>query len=144
MRLVKQFFEVAFRTTALTMPPAAALSALKNFAGKGYELKHRYGLVPHIDERHPHVHCAKVLEKESRQAAGAGSWSANFGHVDIRHAKLPSADPEEIAAGKDPHQEIYFCVCGAPGTRDARREAQKAPLRPAPNDRERCRAAGVN
>jgi hypothetical protein len=37
-------------------PPQAVLAAVKNFAREEFALKHRYAMVLHTDEPHPHVH----------------------------------------------------------------------------------------
>ena len=37
-------------------PPEKVLMAVKNFAREEFGLKHRYAMVLHIDEPHPHVH----------------------------------------------------------------------------------------
>jgi hypothetical protein len=37
-------------------PPDKVLVAVKNFAREEFALKHRYGMVLHTDEPHPHVH----------------------------------------------------------------------------------------
>jgi transposase-like protein len=37
-------------------PPDKVLSAVKNFAREEFGLKHRYAMVLHTDEPHPHVH----------------------------------------------------------------------------------------
>jgi hypothetical protein len=37
-------------------PPKGVLAAARNFAREEFALKHRYGLVSHTDEPHPHVH----------------------------------------------------------------------------------------
>ena len=37
-------------------PPRQVLSAVKNFAREEFGLKHRYAMVLHTDEPHPHVH----------------------------------------------------------------------------------------
>ena len=37
-------------------PPAKVLAAVKNFAREEFGLKHRYAMVLHTDEPHPHVH----------------------------------------------------------------------------------------
>jgi hypothetical protein len=37
-------------------PPEAVLAAVKNFAREQFGLKHRYAMVLHTDEPHPHVH----------------------------------------------------------------------------------------
>ena len=38
------------------IPPARVLAAVKNFAREEFGLKHRYAMVLHTDEPHPHVH----------------------------------------------------------------------------------------
>lgn len=37
-------------------PPDKVLAAVKNFAREEFGLKHRYAMVLHTDEPHPHVH----------------------------------------------------------------------------------------
>src|SRR3974390_486095 len=37
-------------------PPEKVLTAVKNFAREEFALKHRYAMVLHTDEPHPHVH----------------------------------------------------------------------------------------
>jgi len=37
-------------------PPQGVLAAVRNFAREEFALKHRYTMVLHTDERHPHVH----------------------------------------------------------------------------------------
>jgi hypothetical protein len=46
-------------------PPEKVLSAVKNLAREEFGLKHRYAMVLHTDERHPHVHM--VLKAVSEQ-----------------------------------------------------------------------------
>jgi hypothetical protein len=48
-------------------PPDKVLSAAKNFAREEFALKHRYALVLHTDEPHPHVHM--VVKAVSEQGA---------------------------------------------------------------------------
>jgi Relaxase/Mobilisation nuclease domain len=46
-------------------PPDKVLAAVKNFAREAFGLKHRYAMVLHTDEPHPHVHL--VLKVVSEQ-----------------------------------------------------------------------------
>jgi hypothetical protein len=46
-------------------PPDKVLAAVKNFAWEEFGLKHRYSMVLHTDEPHPHVHM--VLKSVSEQ-----------------------------------------------------------------------------
>ena len=46
-------------------PPDKVLAAVKNFAREEFGLKHRYAMVLHTDEPHPHVHMVvKAVSKE--------------------------------------------------------------------------------
>jgi relaxase-like protein len=46
-------------------PPGKVLSAVKNFAREEFALKHRYAMVLHTDEPHPHVHMVmKALSEQ--------------------------------------------------------------------------------
>lgn len=46
-------------------PPAKVLKAVQNFAREEFALKHRYAMVLHTDEPHPHVHM--VIKAVSEQ-----------------------------------------------------------------------------
>lgn len=48
-------------------PPKGVLAAARNFAREEFALKHRYALVLHTDEPHPHVHL--VVKAVSEQGA---------------------------------------------------------------------------
>jgi len=54
-RSPKLVHKVLFSMPART-PPGKVLTAVKNFAREEFGLKHRYALVLHTDEPHPHVH----------------------------------------------------------------------------------------
>jgi hypothetical protein len=45
-------------------PPQAVLAAAKKFAGERFALQHRYALVLHTDQGHPHVHLVVKAEHE--------------------------------------------------------------------------------
>jgi hypothetical protein len=46
-------------------PPDKVLAAVKNFAREEFAMKHRYAMVLHIDEPHPHVHMiVKALSEQ--------------------------------------------------------------------------------
>jgi MobA/VirD2-like, nuclease domain len=47
-------------------PPEKVLSAVKNLAREEFGLKHRYAMVLHTDERHPHVHMMLKAVSERR------------------------------------------------------------------------------
>jgi hypothetical protein len=49
-------------------PPREVLAAVKNFAREEFGLKHRYGMVLHTDEAHPHVHMiVKAMGEHGRR-----------------------------------------------------------------------------
>jgi hypothetical protein len=48
-------------------PPRKVLEAVKNFAREEFALKHRYALVLHTDEPHPHVHMVVRAVSEQGQ-----------------------------------------------------------------------------
>jgi len=71
----------------LSMPPGTpetgVLEAARNFAREEFALKHRYALVMHIDEPHPHVHL--IVKAVSEQGvrlnvrkATLREWRQNF------------------------------------------------------------------
>jgi hypothetical protein len=51
----KLVYKILFSMPAGT-PPEKVLEAVKDFAREEFALKHRYAMVLHIDEPHPHVH----------------------------------------------------------------------------------------
>jgi Relaxase/Mobilisation nuclease domain len=58
-------------------PPQKVLTALKNFAREEFRFKHRYAMVLHTDEPHPHVHL--VVE-----AMGADGKRLNIRRATLR------------------------------------------------------------
>lgn len=70
-------------------PPQKVLEAVKNFAREEFALKHRYAMVLHTDEPHPHVHM--VIKAVSEQGvrlnirkATLRGWRTEF----ARHLRL--------------------------------------------------------
>jgi hypothetical protein len=64
-------------------PPKAVLAAVKNFAREEFGAKHRYAMVLHTNEPHPHVHMVvKALSEEgvrlNIQKATLRSWRREF------------------------------------------------------------------
>jgi hypothetical protein len=66
-------------------PPDKVLAAVKNFAREEFGLKHRYAIVLHTDEPHPHVHM--VVKAVSEQGvrlhirkATLREWRSEFAH----------------------------------------------------------------
>jgi hypothetical protein len=64
-------------------PPEKVLAAVKNFAREEFGLKHRYAMVLHTDEPHPHVHMVlKAVSEQSKRLhirkATLGEWRRGF------------------------------------------------------------------
>ncbi len=64
-------------------PPQKVLAAVKNFAREEFALKHRYAMVLHTDEAHPHVHMVlkAVSERGERlhiRKATLREWRRGF------------------------------------------------------------------
>jgi Relaxase/Mobilisation nuclease domain len=64
-------------------PPKNVLSAVRNFAREEFGLKHRYAMVLHTDEPHPHVHVVvKAVSEEgvrlNIRKATLRSWRQEF------------------------------------------------------------------
>jgi hypothetical protein len=64
-------------------PPQKVLAAVKNFAREEFGAKHRYAMVLHTDEPHPHVHMVvKAMSEEgvrlNIQKATLRSWRREF------------------------------------------------------------------
>src|SRR6202140_3774908 len=57
-------------------PPDKVLTAVKNFAGEEFGLKHRYAMALHTDEPHPHVHM--VVKAISEQGVRMHIRKANL------------------------------------------------------------------
>jgi hypothetical protein len=78
----KLVHKVMFSMPAWT-PPEKVLAAVKNFARAEFGLKHRYAMVLHTDEPHPHVHVVvkAVSEQGMRlniRKATLREWRAEF------------------------------------------------------------------
>jgi hypothetical protein len=66
-------------------PPEKVLEAVKNFAREEFALKHRYTMVLHTDEPHPHVHMVLKAVSESGERlnikkAHLRRWRREFAH----------------------------------------------------------------
>ena len=84
----KLIHKLMFSMPAAT-PPAKVLAAVRNFAREEFALQHRYALVLHTDEPHPHVHVVLKAFSErglrlNIQKATLRRWRAEF----ARHLRL--------------------------------------------------------
>jgi Relaxase/Mobilisation nuclease domain len=81
-------------------PPQKVLAAVKNFAREEFGLKHRYAMVLHTDEPHPHVHLVvKAMGADGKRLnirrATLREWRQQF----ARHLRA-----EGVAANATPRQ----------------------------------------
>jgi type IV secretory pathway VirD2 relaxase len=107
-RSPKLFHKLMFSMPAGT-PPEKVLAAVKNFAREEFGLKHRYALVLHTDEPHPHVHM--VVKAVSEQGvrlhirkATLRDWRAEFARH-LRALGVPAnATPRYVRGETDPRK----------------------------------------
>ena len=85
-------------------PPDKVLSAVKNFAREEFGLKHRYAMVLHTDEPHPHVHM--VVKAVSEQGvrlnirkATLREWRQEFARQ-LRTLGIPANATERGVRGE--------------------------------------------
>jgi type IV secretory pathway VirD2 relaxase len=81
-------------------PPQKVLSAVKNFAREEFGAKHRYAMVLHTDEPHPHVHLVV-------KALGADGKRLNIRRATLRHWRGEFARhlrAQGVAANATPRQ----------------------------------------
>ena len=86
-------------------PPQKVLEAVKNFAREEFGLKHRYAMILHTDEPHPHVHMVikAVSEQGGRlniRKATLRQWRQEF----ARHLRLfgvPANATERAVRGQN-------------------------------------------
>jgi type IV secretory pathway VirD2 relaxase len=86
------------------------LSAIKNFAREEFGLKHRYAMVPHIDEPHPYVHLVvKAMGEDGKRLnirrATLREWRREFARYLGGQGRSgecdPSPGPRRDQAGED-------------------------------------------
>jgi len=90
-------------------PPRKVLQAVKNFAREEFGLMHRYAMVLHTDEPHPHVHVAvkAVSEQGVRlniRRETLRRWRANFA-AHLRALGVPANATERAVRGSA-HQNL--------------------------------------
>ena len=86
-------------------PPQKVLDAVKNFAREEFGLKHRYAMVLHTDEPHPHVHMVikAVSEQGERmniRKATLRSWRLEFARH-LRSLGVPANATERAVRGEN-------------------------------------------
>jgi len=86
-------------------PPKKVLEAVKNFAREEFGLKHRYAMVLHTDEPHPHVHVVvkAVSERGERlniRKATLRAWRMEFARY-LRAQGVPANATERAVRGQN-------------------------------------------
>lgn len=86
-------------------PPQKVLQAVKNFAREEFALQHRYAMVLHTDEPHPHVHL--VVKAMSEQGVRLNirkdtlrRWRVEFASH-LRELGVPANATERAVRGED-------------------------------------------
>ena len=102
-RRPKQVYNVVFSMPAGT-PPEKLLSATQKFAREKFALQHRYAMVLHTDQQHPHVHL--VLKAVSEQGerlyirkATLRQWREDFASY-LRELGVPANATPTALRGK--------------------------------------------
>jgi predicted transcriptional regulator len=85
-------------------PPKKLLAAVKNFAREQFALKHRYAMVLHTDEPHPHVHMVvKAIGEDGTRLnirrATLREWRAEFARH-LREQGVPANATERAVRGE--------------------------------------------
>jgi len=85
-------------------PAKGVLEAARNFAREEFALKHRYTLVLHTDEPHPHVHLVvKAVSEAGKRLnirkATLREWRAEFARH-LREQKIPANATERAVRGE--------------------------------------------
>ena len=99
-RRPKQAHNIVFSMPAGT-PPAKLLAATQKFAREQFALRHRYALVLHTDQRHPHVHLVVKARSEQGEQLRIGKpmlgeWREDFARY-LRELGVPAnATPTQL------------------------------------------------
>ena len=85
-------------------PPEKVFSAVKNFAREEFALKHRYALVLHTDEPHPHVHMVvKAISEQGERLhirkVTLRRWRSEFARH-LRTLGVPANATERAVRGE--------------------------------------------
>jgi predicted transcriptional regulator len=85
-------------------PPKKVLTAVKNFARQEFALKHRYALVLHTDEPHPHVHMVlKAVNEQGERLNIRKAVLRKWRHEFARHLRaqgVPANATERAVRGQ--------------------------------------------
>lgn len=82
-------------------PPNGLLAAARDFAREEFALKHRYAMVLHTDQAHPHVHLVvRTLDEDGKRLRirreTLRQWRASFAHHLRAHGIEANATPRAV------------------------------------------------
>jgi HAMP domain-containing protein len=91
-------------------PPARLLAASRDFAREEFALKHRYAMVFHTDQAHPHVHLVVSAHNSDGgrlniQKADLRRWREQFARHLGNHGLEANATPAQIRGRLSDHQK---------------------------------------
>jgi hypothetical protein len=91
-------------------PPARLLAASRDFAREEFALKHRYAMVLHTDQAHPHVHLVISAHnfdggRLNIQKADLRRWREQFASHLRNHGIEANATPAQIRGRLSDHQK---------------------------------------
>jgi hypothetical protein len=90
-------------------PPQKVLAAVRNFAREEFGAKHRYAMVLHTDEPHPHVHMVvKSLSEDGKRLnirkATLRGWRTEFASHLREQGVAANATPRAARGANRPHK----------------------------------------
>jgi hypothetical protein len=91
-------------------PPARLLAASRGFAREEFALKHRYAMVLHTDQAHPHVHLVVSAHNSDGgrlniQKADLRRWREQFARHLRNHGLEANATPAQLRGRLSDHQK---------------------------------------
>ena len=99
-RKAKLVHNIVFSMPSPT-PPDKVLSAARKFAREKFALQHRYAMVLHTDQQHPHVHMVVKAESEEGQRlhidkAMLRTWREDFARLMREQGIAANATPRAV------------------------------------------------
>jgi hypothetical protein len=101
-------------------PPARLLAASRDFAREEFGLKHRYAMVLHTDQAHPHVHLVVSAHDSDGgrlniQKADFRRWREQFARHLRNHGLEANATPAQVRGRLSNHQKDGIYRAGQRG-----------------------------
>jgi hypothetical protein len=110
-------------------PPQKVLTAVRNFAREEFALQHRYALVLHTDEPHPHVHVVvKAMGEDGKRLnirrESLRRWRGEFARHLRAQGVAANATPRQVRGEMKPPKTdgIYRAVLRGDSTHQRARE----------------------